>query len=125
MGPGQTTPSDTDRGLAGSFWTLANLVCAFAVAQMIAYMMAAGAKESKIAGGVHDHWGWIVFAIVVASAAYTAALHYFAFCHWKLLGAEKNTIRMLCITSIVRIGAMLSINAVGVLVTIAIGNPPA
>jgi hypothetical protein len=116
-------PSDIDRDIAESFWMLANLVCAFAVAQMIAYMMAAGASNSSIAKGVQAHWGPIIFAIVVASGVYSVVLRYFAFCHWKLLGAGAETVRMLRITSGVRIAAMLSINAVGVLVTYDIGHP--
>ena len=117
------TQPEKDRKLAESFWTLANLVCAFAVAQMIAYMMAAGANTSTIAKGVLAHWDWIIFAIVVASGVYSAVLHYFASCHWKLLGVARDTARMLRITSRVRIAAMLSINVVGVLVTYDIGHP--
>jgi hypothetical protein len=118
-------PSEVDRSLADSFWTLANLVCAFAVAQMIAYMMAAGggAPDSNISKGVGTYWYLIVPAIVAASAAYAIALDYFARQHWTLLDLKGDRIRPLRVTSWVRIGTMASINAVGVLVTYAIGHP--
>jgi len=119
-----TTQTDVNRGLGESFWTLANLVCAFAVVQMIAYMMAASDRQGHIATGVQNHRPWVVLAIVVATLIYGCALHYFARCHWKLLKLNAGDAHsMLRMTSFIRIAAVVAINVVGVLVTCDIGSP--
>jgi hypothetical protein len=108
--------------LADAFWTLSNLVCAFAVAQMIAYMMAAGGKDSVIVGGVKLHYIAISIAIVIATAGYGKALHYFAACHWTLLKVDDATRKMLWWTSVARTLVMAAINGVGLVVTLDISG---
>ena len=120
-----TPPADIDQKTAELFWTLANLVCGFAVAQMIAYMMAAGSSQSTIADGVKAHWKPILWAISGATIAYGGLLYYFAYCHWTLLNitADNRLYCMLWWTAIARILAVASINGVGALVTYVLAHP--
>lgn len=103
---------------ATEYWTLANVVCAFAIVQMIAYLMALGASDSKIRSGVVDIRPIIKAAIIGATFLYVVVVSYFAWCHWVLAGSDYDDAeRILVCTAVIRALAIVAAGAGGLYVT--------
>ena len=103
---------------APHYWSLANNVSAFAVIQMIAYLMALGASDSAIRAGVANIGAPIEILIVAATAGYCVVVWYFSRCHRILLGTTGPELsRMLRWTAIFRLAVIVAAGVGGFCIT--------
>lgn len=117
-------PAGDPSAFSNEFWTLANIVTAFAVVQMIAYAMALGATGSTILAGVISIRAYVVTFIVVATLLYCATTSYFSWCHWTLLGVHEGDLyRMLQLTMWMRMFVIAAAGLGGAIVTNIIRLP--
>jgi hypothetical protein len=100
------------------YWRLSNAVTGFSIVQMIAYLLALGASDSKIRQGVIDSRCVVLIGIAIATIFYCGIVG--ILCRWQLdslsqHGAKFST-RMWAITAF-RIVAIASISLLGFYVT--------
>jgi len=83
----------TELEYAKEFWTLANIITAFAVFQMIAYLFSAGANDSKIRSGIIQIRRAILVGIVVATLLYSIGVWLLG--NWQIELLERNGLQSL------------------------------
>jgi hypothetical protein len=100
------------------YWRLNNAVTGFSIAQMIAYLLALGASDSKIRQGVIDSRVFVLIGIAIATIFYCGVVG--ILCQWQLDSVSQHgtefSIRMWAITAF-RITAIASISLLGFYVT--------
>jgi hypothetical protein len=104
---------------AKEFWTLANAITAFAIIQMITYMLAVGASDSKIRPGVIEIRRWVLGLIVFVNLLYCAVIGLLS--HWQIRLLRKNHVcslsKKLWVICAAKISVILLSTALGFWIT--------
>jgi hypothetical protein len=122
-----TMEGNVELQYAKEFWSLANVVTGFSIAQMIAYLLAVGATDSKIREGVIHNLSLVITLMIMAMAFYCGIVG--ILCTWQLelLGQQHSTelsSKMWAI-AVARILAILGISILGLWVTWTLSEQPA
>jgi hypothetical protein len=80
----------TEFEYAMAFWSSANAITAFAVVQMIAYLLSAGASDSKLRASVIDVRGLALAIILISTCFYCTVVGLLGF--WQIQLLEGNDV---------------------------------
>jgi len=116
----------TELEYAKEFWSVANAITAFAILQMIAYLLSAGASDSKIRSGVIAIRSGILIGIVIATVFYSVVVWLLG--NWQIKLLEGKGLTSLSdLLGWIRLARVVAIGLTGIVgfwITLILEPPP-